>query len=395
MPKRRPKAIPSLKGGVFARDPSASITAVNVDGGVLSWLDVASVIDGVPNPFHLDKFPEGANPGPVIPAVKVYLIFWGTAWLATPRPLPYTADIINAVSTILYSPYLSKVDQYDVRLHYGHPSQRGKLAGTTIVSSPVGPSGSQSHADPPYGLQDSDVDRLVGNLIANRTLPRPDDEPSALYVVILPKGVSNIGFLAGGHFSSSVSGNSNQAHIAWLINFDGKLSSVTAVFSHVLVESVTDPEGTAVTGVPGTCDQSPTDAQTDDERWCEIGDICNTTGVINGVVVQSYWSDEDQACVVPTSYPYTDFVVNKYRVLDQVTLWLLIHGGDPLSVDAGAPTIREQVTLQLIKELASTLSNTSVRETVQTAIAPSGQRGHQGTNSPVGQKKRAVRNRRR
>jgi len=75
MPKRRPKAIPSLKGGVFARDPSASITAVNVDGGVLSWLDVASVIDGVPNPFHLDKFPEGANPGPVIPAVKVYLIF--------------------------------------------------------------------------------------------------------------------------------------------------------------------------------------------------------------------------------------------------------------------------------------------------------------------------------
>ena len=113
------------------------------------------------------------------------------------------------------------------------------------------------------------------------------------------------------------------------------------------------------------------------------------------VVVQSYWSDEDQACVVPTSYPYTDFVVNKYRVLDQITLWLLIHGGDPLSVDAGAPTIREQVTLQLIKELASTLSNTSVRETVQTAIAPSGQRGHQGTNSPVGQKKRAVRNRRR
>jgi len=109
--------------------------------------------------------------------------------------------------------------------------------------------------------------------------------------------------------------------------------------------------------------------------------------VVNGVVVQSYWSDEDQACVVPTSYPYTDFVVNKYRVLDKITLWLLIHGGDPPSVDASARTIREQVTLQLIKELASTLSDPSVQETVQTAIAPSGQRGHQGTNSPVGQKK--------
>ncbi len=103
MPKLRPKAIPSLKGGVFAHDPSAIIAAVNVDGGVLSWLDVASVIDRVPHLFHLDKFPEGANPGPVIPAVKVYLMFWGTAWLATPRPVPYSADIINAVSTILYT----------------------------------------------------------------------------------------------------------------------------------------------------------------------------------------------------------------------------------------------------------------------------------------------------
>jgi hypothetical protein len=297
--------------------------------------------------------------------------------------VPYSADIINAVSTILYSPYLSKVDQYDVRLHYGHPSRRGKLGGTTIVSSPVGSSGSQSPADPPNPFQDSNVATLVTNLIATRTLPSPDEEPSALYVVIMPKNVSNVTF-AGEHFTRSIPGNVNQAHIAWVTN-NGTLSSVTTIFSHELVESVTDPEGTAVTGVPGTCSQN---------GWCEIGDICNTTGVVNGVVVQSYWSDEDQACVVPTSYPYSDFVVNKYRVLDKITLWLLIHGGDPPSVDASARTIREQVTLQLIKELASTLSDPSVQETVQTAIAPSDQRGRKETNTRVGQKKRAVRNRR-
>src|ERR1700724_4093148 len=303
IPKPRPKAIPSVNGGVFAHDLSASIATVNVDGGVLTWLDVASVIDRVPHLFHLDKFPEGPNPGPVIPAVKVYLIFWGTSWLATPRPVPYSADIINAVSTILYSPYLSKVDQYDVRLHYGHPSRRGELGGTTIVSSPVGSSGSQSPADPPNPFQDSDVARLVRNLIATRTLPSPDDELSALYVVIMPKNVSNVTF-AGEHFASSVSGNSNQAHIAWVTN-NGTLSSVTTIFSHELVESVTDPEGTAVTGVPGTCSQS---------GWCEIGDICSTRGGLNGVVGQSYWSCEDQVCVIPTSYRKKDFVVNNIRV---------------------------------------------------------------------------------
>jgi hypothetical protein len=384
MPKSRPKPMPSVKGGVFAHDSLASTATVNVDGGLLSWRDFARVIDEIPHLYHVDKFPEGPNPGPVIPVVKVYLIFWGTAWLATPRPVPYSADIINAVSSILNGPYLSKVDQYDVRLHYGHPSQRGRLAGTTIVSSAVGPSTSQSPADPPNPFQDSAVAGLVTNLIANRTLPSPDDEPSALYVVIMPKGVSSGTGFAGEHITRSISGNSNQAHIAWVTN-NGTLSSVTTIFSHELVESVTDPEGTTVTGVPGTCTQS---------GWCEIGDICNTTGVVNGVVVQSYWSDEDQACVVPTSYPYSDFVVNKYRVLNQITLWLLIHGGDPAPVAGSARNIQEQVTLELIKELASTLSGTSVRASVQTAIAASGQRAHKGSNSGVARKKRAVRNRR-
>jgi hypothetical protein len=124
-------------------------------------------------------------------------VFWGTAWLATPHPVPYSADIIIAVSNILNSPYLSKVDQYDNRLHYGHPSEHGNLAGTTFVNSAVGPAGSQSPADPPNPFPDNAVTLLVTNLIANRTLPNPDDEPNALYVVIMPTGVSSAstGFL--------------------------------------------------------------------------------------------------------------------------------------------------------------------------------------------------------
>jgi hypothetical protein len=383
MAKSRSKVVPSVNGGVFAHDSMGSKATVQVNGGLLSWRDFASVIDKNVHLFHIDKFTESASPGPVIPVVKVYLVFWGTAWLATPRPVPYSADIINAVSSILNSPYLSKVDQYDNRLHYGHPSQRGSLAGTTIVSTVVGPSASQSPADPPNPFQNTAVTGLVTNLIANRTLPSPDDEPNALYVVVMPKGVSSTTGFGGYHYTSSIPGNSNQAHIAWVTN-SGTLSAVTTIFSHELVESVTDPEGTAVTGVPGTCNQS---------GWCEIGDICNTTGVVNGVVVQSYWSDEDQACVVPTTFPYQDFIVNKYRVLNQIALWLLIHGGDPAPFDGSTPNIREQATVELIKQLASTLSDASVAQNIQTAIASSGQRIQTLSKPAAARKKPTARNR--
>ena len=382
MPKSRSKVVPPVNGGVFAHDSTAHNSSVHVDGGVLSWRDVPSRVSKIPNFLRPPKFPEGPNPGPVIPVVKVYLIFWGSAWLATPQPVPYSADIIIAVSNILNSPYLSKVDQYDNRLHYGHPSEHGSLAGTTFVSSAAGPAGSQSPADPPNPFPDNAVTLLVTNLIANRTLPNPDDEPNALYVVIMPKGVSSAttGF-AGEHFSSSISPYSNQAHIAWVTN-NGTLSSVTTIFSHELVESVTDPEGTAVTGVPGTCSQT---------GWCEIGDICNATGTINGVVVQSYWSDEDQACVIPTTYPYQDFVVNKYKVIDRIALWLLIHGGDPAPFDGSTPNIREQATIELIKQLASTLKSASLAQNIQAAIASD--RVHALSKPVSAQKKKTTRNR--
>jgi len=363
-----------LQGGV-AHDASGA-TSVTFDGGALTWSDVVrSAIDVDRRLLHLDKFV--GNPGPVIASVEVYLIFWGTSWLATPRPVPYSADIILAVASLLNSPYLAKVDQYDSRLHYGHSSHRGKLQGSTFVTSPVGPSGSQSPANPPNPFQDSDVATLVTNLMASNALPTPDENPDALFVVIMPTGVSSAstGFV-GEHFTRSVAGNSTQAHIAWVTN-NGTLSSVTTIFSHELVESVTDPEGTAVTGVPGTCSQN---------GWCEVGDVCSTTGVLNGVTVQSYWSDEDQACVVPTAFSHTDYTVDKYRVRDSISLWLLVHGGDP---PPGDRLLRDLATLQLIESLAATLPDVNVRETLRAGIQTAKE---QGGNALAAQMQRSQKN---
>ena len=65
---------------------------------------------------------------------------------------------------------------------------------------------------------------------------------------------------------------------------------MTTTFSHELVEFCTDPSGDG-------WQMSPRDA----DNWNEIGDVCSSTSVLNGVTVQSYYSVRDGACVVPTA----------------------------------------------------------------------------------------------
>jgi hypothetical protein len=79
-----------------------------------------------------------------------------------------------------------------------------------------------------------------------------------------------------------------RAHYAWVTS-DGTLDTVTTILSHELVEVVTDPEGSGVTG--SSCSAA---------GWCEIGDVCeSSTGSVGEVIVQSYWSELASACVIP------------------------------------------------------------------------------------------------
>jgi sortase (surface protein transpeptidase) len=78
-------------------------------------------------------------------------------------------------------------------------------------------------------------------------------------------------------------------------------------------------------------------------------------------------------------------------VIDRIALWLLIHGGAPAPIDGSSPNIREQATIELIKQLASTLKDASLGQNIQAAIA-----GHrvQALSKPVAaQKKVKSRNR--
>jgi hypothetical protein len=77
---------------------------------------------------------------------------------------------------------------------------------------------------------------------------------------------------------------------AWVTQ--NRLDSFSEIFSHELVEACTDPEGTGWT--------STTACGVNHSGWCEIGDVCEGNAArVNGVLVQRYWSNTDNQCVIP------------------------------------------------------------------------------------------------
>jgi hypothetical protein len=210
--------------------------------------------------------------GPTLQVIQVQLVFWGAAWGGTPAPTPSAAAVTSAVNRMLKSSYMLGLAQY-------REVGRGFLRGATTVTA----------SNPPSSFTDSQVSSFIRGLISAGTVPGPDVDNQTLYCVVMPQGTSSSGSFVGEHtYYTDSSGR--RVRFAWITN-NGNLNSVTRIISHEVVEACTDPEGSAITGVAGTCSQS---------GWCEIGDICSSTSVLDGVTVQSYWSDKAGACVVPT-----------------------------------------------------------------------------------------------
>ena len=212
--------------------------------------------------------------GPIIPHVRLILVFWGSSWNTT-SAVPSVGQMTDAVVNILTGPYMSSLSQY-------RGIGSGYLQASIVVAEAVG----SSPATPPGNFSNNDISTLLSNMLAAGLMPGPASDANLLYMVMLPPGASQPGLL-GEHTYFDYNGTN--LHFGWVAN-GGSLAATTWVFSHELVESVTDPEGSAITGTG--CNQG---------GWCEIGDVCtgNTT-TINGVTVQRYWSQVDQACVVPT-----------------------------------------------------------------------------------------------
>jgi hypothetical protein len=212
--------------------------------------------------------------GPVIDNVHVELIFWGSQWTATPRPTPSPTAVENAVDNILGSGYLSGLSQY--RSSVGN----GSRVGTVLVTD----------SSPPSQFTNANVNAMLQTKIYDGTLPAPGTDSQLLYMVIPQSGCSDpVEGLPAEHSFSSV-GLDGKYRYGWTGN-DGTLDTVTRFFSHELAEAVTDPEGTAI-------QISPPNTAT----WNEIGDGTAESYKyrLNNTLVQAYWSQQDQAYIVPT-----------------------------------------------------------------------------------------------
>jgi hypothetical protein len=142
-------------------------------------------------------------------------------------------------------------------------------------------------SDPRSHFANRDIEAVLNAQFNAGVLPGPDEQ--ALYVVTIPPGIySGEGHeLSGEH--SYYRRDGHRIHYAWITDSE-VLEGATQTTTHEIVESLTDPEGTAILGRPGTCDG---------ERWCEIADICPGGTKLHGVMVKPYWSNIAGRCVTP------------------------------------------------------------------------------------------------
>jgi hypothetical protein len=224
--------------------------------------------------------------------VDLELLFWGNQWWSATGPT--MNEIIGAVQQLLASPYLSALTQYG----FGNVNLRS----ATLVSQPA-PGVPTFSADA--------VRNMVWALIDDNVFPEPDEAGGKIiYMVFAPNGSRyNDSGARGAHSTAHDTDlfDSDDAWVGWIDN--GDLDYIIDVFSHELVEALTDP--------------GP------DDGWLmnrninggnEIGDACNgTADRLDGLLVQAYWSEQDKACVIPW-HGYSAWMTTGSTVLQTSTV---------------------------------------------------------------------------
>jgi hypothetical protein len=216
--------------------------------------------------------------GPLLTAVEVFTIFWGTAW-SSGANATLAGQLNQFFDTILTSPLIDQLSEYSTpTATIGH----GRGVGTATITTP----NVTTH------ISDGAIQHFLQQQIsAHSGVPAPT--ANTLYFVYLPPGVS---VTQGGSrscqafcgYHNDINGTIFYAVMPYpgCKGCTGSLSALnalTSTSSHELCESITD-------AVPGS-------GWYDDANG-EIGDICAwKTKTVAGYTVQLEWSNRANTCV--------------------------------------------------------------------------------------------------
>jgi hypothetical protein len=261
----------------------------SLKGSPTRVLDIEASGTGVfapPSPVTLVR-----GPGPVLPRPSIMPIFWGAEWVS-PSPPIAPAVLLDCLKAIVDGPYLDGLAQYG-------------FSGKPTILGPRFVSNSEPAAVASVAQWNGEAVNLLDGMIDADQLAEPDEDWSRLTVIFLPSTAAyptgSTGTTFGFHSSFqwvdydlfdldddpvrfAVIGTAPYGAISGL-------DMATYSLSHELVESMTDPDGkNGWRQTPGT------GSATADE----IADSpCDQIGRLNGVAVASYWSNADNACIIP------------------------------------------------------------------------------------------------
>jgi hypothetical protein len=291
----------------------------------------------------------------------IYLIYWGTYWATAPSngdpANPSAAEVTSALKGVVGSAYLSGLTQYGV-------NGQASVAGPTVIHN----------NNPPANFSDSDItgevadEMYYGNVPANFFLGQATG--TGIYVVVTPpnlggneSGVSD----NGTGFSFNLLRGSASMQYIWLgglpANGVNGLKGATVLdyyvdnFGHELAENITDPSNNAITVTPN----SPNPAA--NPTWTGGGSsqVCDCEAQLytyriqdgvhpNGLLVQSYWSQKDDAYLIPDGTPETFTLTpsnptNSNQLTGNMEQYALAFNGDGRTIAVGDDKGRLQITV--------------------------------------------------
>jgi hypothetical protein len=226
------------------------------------------------------------NGGLKLNSVPIYLIFWGDYWNAPTPGNPTAQNIQDAFTSILGGPYLKGLTQYGV-------DGNAYLAQSFYIDS----------ANPASnGFSDSEIQNVVEDTQGNQGLPESDDTANdPIYVVVTAPGVHSrdhpdySGFNQLDH-DYDFPFDDDRLPLVWVSGVgsgNSLLDSYTSFFSHEVAEAITSIGGDGIVVSGGTQSLFDGSGQIGD------GEAQFYKYRLNGDLVQSYWSGQDGAYLVP------------------------------------------------------------------------------------------------